>query len=164
MRNSTPVFRCGGLGKVGYNLAMDGKSRQRTRLWLARLLVAVVFVWNLQCALIFVFDPVSAMGAYQLSGAVGSATLQGVGVAFLMWNATYPAVIVSPNRFRSLFVVVLIQQVIGLVGETWIITHLGPGTEVLVGSILRFIIFDGVGLILLVIAFALTRKKNETDR
>lgn len=151
------------MSKVGYNLGMNAKSRQRMRLWTARLLVSIVFVWNLQCALTFIFDPVSVMGAYQLYGAVGSATLQGVGIAFLMWNTTYPAVIVSPNRFRSLFVVVLIQQIIGLIGEIWIIMNLGPGTEALAESILRFIVFDGVGLILLAVAFGLSGCKIKSD-
>ena len=144
--------------KVGYNLAMAVKLRQKVRFWVARVLVAIVFAWNLQCALAFIFDATSVMGAYQLYGSVGVATLQGVGIAFLMWNATYPAVIVSPDRFRSLFVVILVQQIIGLVGEAWIMMTLGPGTETLAGSIMRFIIFDGAGLVLLMVAFGLTRR------
>ena len=108
----------------------------------ARIAVALVFALNVQCALQFVLWPEAFAGAYELSGVAGEAAVRGLGVAFLMWNATYPPVIASPRRFRALYVVVLVQQAIGLVGETAILLGLPGGHEVLAASILRFIAFD----------------------
>lgn len=120
----------------------------------ARIAVAIVFVLNVQCALQFAFWPASFAGAYELSGVAGEAAVRGLGVAFLMWNATYPAVIASPRRFRALYVVVLVQQAIGLVGESAILLGLPAGHDVLAASILRFIAFDAAGLIVVAAAFA----------
>ncbi|BAK43585.1 hypothetical protein [Eggerthella sp. YY7918] len=122
--------------------------------WGVRAAFAIVFVANVQCAVSFVLWPAAYAPAYELAGATGSAAVQGIGVAFLMWNATYPAVIASPRRFRALAVVVLVQQVIGLVGESFIRATLPAGHAVLAASIDRFIAFDGVGLVLMAAAFA----------
>lgn len=120
----------------------------------ARIAVAAVFALNVQCAVQFVLWPESFAGAYELSGTAGEAAMRGLGVAFLMWNATYPAVIASPRRFRSLFAVVLVQQAIGLVGEAAILLGLPASHDVLAGSILRFIAFDAAGLAIMAAAFA----------
>lgn len=120
----------------------------------ARLAVAIVFALNVQCALQFVLAPGSFAAAYELSGVAGEAAVRGLGVAFLMWNVTYPAVIANPRRFRSLYIVVLVQQVIGLLGETSILLSLPTGHDVLAASILRFIAFDATGLALMAAAFA----------
>ena len=120
----------------------------------ARIAVAIVFALNVQCALQFVLRPDVFAGAYELSGTAGEAAVRGLGVAFLMWNATYPAVIASPRRFQALYAVVLAQQTIGLVGETAILLGLPGGHEVLAASILRFIAFDAAGLVLMAAAFA----------
>lgn len=127
----------------------------------ARIAVALVFALNVQCALQFVLWPGAFAGAYELSGVAGEAAVRGLGVAFLMWNATYPAVIASPRRFRTLYVVVLAQQAIGLVGETAILLGLPGGHEVLAASILRFIAFDAAGLVLMAAAFAWLRKREK---
>lgn len=58
----------------------------------------------------------------------GAAAVQGLGIAFLMWNATYPAVIASPLRFRAVAVIVLVQQAIGLAGESWLRFGCPPAT------------------------------------
>ncbi len=126
------------------------------RCWIARLLVFVVFCWNMACIISFLTEPNAVMGSYQLSGEVGRATIRGMGIAFLMWNATYPAVIVAPQRFRTLFIVVLAQQLIGLIGETWIMSGLTASMSVLSSSILRFVAFDAAGLVMMAIAFALS--------
>lgn len=120
----------------------------------ARIAVAIVFALNVQCALQFVLWPDAFARAYELSGTAGEAAVRGLGVAFLMWNATYPAVIASPRRFQALYAVVLVQQTIGLVGETAILLGLPAGHEVLAASILRFIAFDAGGLALIAAAFA----------
>lgn len=119
----------------------------------ARIAVAAVFLLNVQCALQFVLWPAAFAPAYELSGVAGEAAVRGLGVAFLMWNATYPAVIASPRRFRALFAVVLAQQAIGLAGETAILLSLPAGHDVLAGNVLRFIAFDGAGLAVMLAAF-----------
>lgn len=119
----------------------------------ARIAVALVFALNVQCALQFVLWPASFASAYELSGVAGEAAVRGLGVAFLMWNATHPAVIASPRRFRSLYVVVIAQQTIGLIGESAILLSLPAGHEILAESIQRFIAFDATGLVIMVAAF-----------
>lgn len=122
--------------------------------WTARITVAIVFALNLQCAMAFIVSPDTYAGAYELSGEVGSAMVRGLGVAFLMWNVTYPLVILEPREHKTLFAVVLVQQLVGLVGESFILLSL-EGHPLLASSITRFIIFDGAGLLLMGIAFIL---------
>ena len=104
----------------------------------------------------FAFAPADFAGAYELgsAGVAGQAAVRGIGIAFLMWNATYPAFIVAPQRFRVLGWVILAQQAIGLVGESLLFATLPAGHDVLASSVLRFIAFDGAGLVLMGIAFA----------
>lgn len=123
--------------------------------WFVRVAFAAVFVVNVQCALSFVLSPAGFAGAYELDGVAGEAAVRGIGIAFLMWNATYPAFIVAPQRFRALGWVILAQQAIGLVGESALLAGLPAGHDVLAASVTRFIAFDGAGLVLMGIAFAL---------
>ena len=122
--------------------------------WFARVSFAAVFVVNVHCALSFALFPVDFASAYELSGVAGEAAVRGIGIAFLMWNATYPAFIVAPQRFRVLGWVILAKQAIGLVGELLLLVGLPAGHDVLATSVTRFIAFDGVGLVLMGIAFA----------
>ena len=119
----------------------------------ARVAVAIVFALNVQCALQVALWPEAFAGAYELSGVAGQAAVRGLGVAFLMWNATYPAGIASPRRVRALHAVVLVQQLIGLVGETASLLGLPGGHDVLAASIQRFIAFDAAGLVLMMATF-----------
>jgi hypothetical protein len=84
--------------------------------------------------------------------------VRALGILFLMWNVTYLPVLVDPLRQRTLFVVVLVQQVIGLSGEIWILASLPPGHAALAASGLRFVVFDSTGLGLLLAAFLWTRR------
>ncbi|MBC2887778.1 hypothetical protein [Gordonibacter massiliensis (ex Traore et al. 2017)] len=119
----------------------------------ARVAVALVFAINVQCAVSFVLRPEAYAGGFELAGVPGAAAVRGLGVAFLMWNATYPAVIANPRRFRSLYAVVLAQQCVGLIGEAWIHCSLPAGHAALSASIERFIAFDAAGLALMAAAF-----------
>ena len=120
----------------------------------ARVAVALVFALNVQCAVSFVLWPGAYAGGFELEGVPGAAAVRGLGVAFLMWNATYPAVIANPRRFRALYAVVLAQQAVGLAGESWILLSLPAGHATLAASIERFIAFDAAGLVLMAAAFA----------
>jgi len=128
------------------------------KVWIARILVFAVFAVNMYCIICFIFLPGNYLNAYELIGVPGKAALQGIGVAFLMWNTTYPLVIVRPDKHRVLFLVVLAQQIVGLLGETFILLTLPGGHDVLASNITRFIIFDAAGLVLLTAAFFLSRK------
>ena len=128
----------------------------RKRIWIARVLVVLVFAIDVQCAVQFILWPDAYTAAYQVEGASAEAMVRTVGICFLMWNATYPPVFVHPDRYRVLFGVVIAQQLIGLVGEALLLTSLQPGLEVLASSIVRFIVFDAAGLVLLASAFLLT--------
>ena len=125
--------------------------------WIARLAVLIVFALNITCAIQFILHPVESATAYGLPHTQeAGAMAAGLGVAFLMWNVTYPAVIFSPSRFRALYVVVLLQQLVGLVGESFILWRLygaGLGSGLMASGITRFIIFDAGGLVLMLVAF-----------
>ena len=121
--------------------------------WFARLAFAAVFVVNVQCAVQFVLWPEAYTSGFELAGVPGATAVRGLGIAFLMWNATYPAVIASPLRFRAVAVIVLVQQAIGLAGESWLRFGLPAGHAALSASIERFILFDAAGLVLMAAAF-----------
>ena len=129
----------------------------RKAAWLARAAVFIVFCLNVMCAVQFIAEPAQYAAAYGLPATQeAGALVAGLGVAFLMWNVTYPAVIVSPRRFRALYVVVLIQQLVGLVGESfiwWRLIDAGLGGGLMAAGIMRFVLFDGGGLIVMLAAF-----------
>ena len=127
--------------------------RHRSSLWLARLVVGTVFLFNVTCALAFVIRPDRYAPAFEVSGVPGRVLVRGMGILFLMWNATYPPVLIRPDRYRTLFAVILVQQAIGLAGETWMWATLPSGHTALWTTGLRFIAFDGVGLVGMGLAF-----------
>ncbi len=138
--------------------------------WAVRACFAFVFVVNVQCALGFALTPEAYMGAYELAGVPGRVAAQGIGVAFLMWNCTYPLVIWKPQRHTTLAGVVLAQQVVGLIGESAIRATLPAGHDLLASSINLFIAFDAAGLLLMGISLAvflftrnLCSKRREID-
>ena len=120
----------------------DLPVRVRRAAWLARAAFLLVFAINVQCAASFVLWPDAYAPSFEVAGVPGAAAVQGLGIAFLMWNATYPAVIASPLRFRAVAVIVLVQQAIGLAGESWLRFGLPAGHAALSASIERFILFD----------------------
>lgn len=120
---------------------------------LCRACFGVVFAWNVLCAIQFLIAPADFAGAYQLDGVAGEAAVRGMGVTFLMWNATFPAFLADPDRFKALGVVALVQQIIGLMGEAIILFGLPVGYDALASSIARFIAFDAAGLLLMGISF-----------
>lgn len=128
-------------------------SRTHVFCWIARAAVLIVLCWNLDCALSFLLQPEGYLSAYELNGASGIAAIQGIAVAFLMWNATYPLVIISPLRFKALYAVVVAQQIIGLIGESCILASLDATHATLAASLTRFIAFDAAGLVIMALAF-----------
>lgn len=128
------------------------------RLNLARGLIGIVILFNLQAAVVFLFWPANYVPAFELEGAVGEAMLRGLGVLFIMWNVPYAVAMWNPLRYRISLYEALAMQTIGLVGETIILSRLPVVHNLARASISRFIAFDAVGLVLLIIAAWLTRK------
>ena len=129
-------------------------KRERIALWAVRIVFAAVFAVNVDCALSFIVDPGAYAGSYELAGVAGEAAVRGLGVAFLMWNVTYPGFIAKPQKWPVLGWIILAQQLVGLVGESLILAGLPAGHEVLCAGIRLFIIFDAAGLVLMAAAFA----------
>jgi hypothetical protein len=128
-----------------------------TRLWLGRVLIGLVFFWNIQCAIAFLVAPATFAPGFELSGPAGDAMVRGMGVLFLMWNVPYAVALWHPIRHRVSLCEALAMQAIGVVGESLILWSLGGGHPVAASSVQRFIVFDGAGLALLALAAWVTR-------
>lgn len=68
------------------------------RLWLTRLLIISVIVWNLQAALAFLLAPAIYAPTFELSGVPGQAAVRGIAVLFFMWNVPYLLAAWHPRR------------------------------------------------------------------
>jgi len=132
---------------------MNGRvNKLDFRLWAARLLIAVVVVWNLQCALVFLLTPGVFAPGFELTGVPGEAALRGIAVLFVMWNIPYLLALWHPHRQRISLWEALAMQAVGVIGESVILFTLPAGHATLQSSLLRFIIFDFSGLVALGIA------------
>lgn len=139
-----------------YNRRMECKNYNLAT-WLARAVVGIVFAVNVWCALSYILQPQVYSGNFELTSLPGEIVMQSFGILFLMWNATYPPVMLRPNTHRTLFSIILVQQCIGLAGETWLLFKLPAGHPALYSTGLRFIVFDGVGLLMMGAAFIYLR-------
>jgi len=128
--------------------------------WVTRAAIGAVFLMNVWCAVTFLGWPEDFTGSFEVGGAPGRAIVQAFGILFLMWNATYPAVIWRPRSHLALFAVILVQQVIGLAGETWLALSLPAGHPALSATAARFILFDGAGLALMLLAYFVLLRSN----
>jgi hypothetical protein len=129
-----------------------------SKLLIARLAILLVLLWNVQCALAFLFWPERFALSFELSGVPGEAAVRGMGVLFLMWNVPYAVALWHPLRYRISLYEASAMQAIGLMGESLILFSLSPAHATLHASLLRFIAFDGAGLILLLLAVWLVRR------
>lgn len=134
---------------------MSGRCDRR--LWAARTLIGLVVFWNLQAAFAFLASPGRYVPAFELAGVPGQAAVRGVAILFTMWSIPYLVACWQPRRNRLALGEALGMQLIGLIGEGFILSTLGSGYALLRVSILRFIVFDAAGLGLLVAASALAR-------
>lgn len=132
------------------------------RIWIARCLITLVVIDNLQAAILFLLKPSWFSPSFELTGAAGDAVIQGIGLLFAMWTVPYGFAMVEPVKNRISLIEALLMQTIGLVGESVLLYLLPAGHEVLTGAVGRFIVFDGAGLALLLAAFFLTRKIKDT--
>ena len=130
------------------------------KLWIGRVLIGIVLGWNVECALAFLTQPQHYTPAFGLAGAPGDAALRGIGVLFLMWNIPYLVALLQPRRHRlSLYEAVAIQA-IGFSGESLLFLSLPVDYPVMRASIARFMLFDGAGLVILLLSVWITCERN----
>ena len=126
---------------------------EKSHLWLARGLIALVTAWNLQAALAFILWPEQYTPGFELTGIPSVVAVRGIGILFVMWNVPYLVALWHPRRYRLVLGMTLVMQLIGLVGESLIWVTLPQEYTLLHASIRRFITFDASGLLLLGAAF-----------
>ncbi len=141
-------------------ISRDDSGRRPSLLWLARFVIGAVFILNVSCAIAFLLRPDRYAPGFELTGVQGRIIVQALGILFLMWNATYPLVVIHPGRYRTLFAVVLAQQTIGVIGETWLLSSLPAGHPALWATGVRFVVFDGLGLIGMAVLFWLLGRRS----
>jgi hypothetical protein len=127
------------------------------RLWSARLLIAVVVVWNLQCAVVFLLNPGMFAPGFELTGVPGEAAVRGFAVLFVMWNIPYLVALWNPRRYKISLWEALAMQAVGVIGESLILFSVPAEYVILHSSLLRFITFDAAGVLLLIGAIGLAR-------
>jgi hypothetical protein len=124
------------------------------------ILIGIVLFWNLQAAFLFIFNPAPFLPSFQLDGIAGRIMIQGLGILFLMWNVPYIFACWHPIKNRLSLIEANLMQFIGLTGETLLQFSLPASETALRTTAARFITFDGIGLILLLLALWITRPVN----
>ena len=120
---------------------------------IASVLISLVCVLNIQAGLYFYFNPQKFTAAYELTGIPGEISVAGVGLLFIMWNIPYFFALYNPIKFKISLIQANIMQIIGVIGETALLFRFSHAEHPqLANSLLRFIIFDSVGLLLLFLA------------
>jgi hypothetical protein len=136
-------------------------SRRKLRNWSARLLIFLVVADNFQAAILFLLHPESVAPSFELTGLTGDSIIQGIGLLFLMWCVPYIVALIDPASHRLSLFEAIIMQALAFVGETTLMVLLPIKLPTLENTILKFMVFDLAGLVLLLLASWLTRK--ETD-
>jgi len=147
-----------------YNFDMLANAQKHTRrsfFWLSRILIAGVLFLNLQAALLFITAPQDYTAAFEMTGVPGEAAVIGFGILFLMWQVPYFFALVNPSKYMISLYEAIFMQAIGFIAERLLYSHLLPVHSVLRSSILRFIVFDGIGLLLLICARCLLLIKRK---
>lgn len=137
------------------------KSRDQ-KIWIGRVLIGAVFLMNVQAAVLFLWQPENFAPSFELDGVIGAATIRGIGILFLMWNVPYFVALLNPVKYRISLYEALAMQAIGVVGETMLLLTLPSGHPILESSILRFVIFDSLGLLALLVAVWVTHSQGKT--
>jgi hypothetical protein len=135
------------------------------KIWIARALIGVVLIINLDAAFSFLFSPGDFAPAFELSGQPGIAMIRGVGLLFLMWNVPYVIALINPIQFSIALLSAVVMQAIGVIGETFILLSVTGSHPQITASTTRFIIFDAGGLVVLLLAGWIviqSQKRNST--
>ena len=84
--------------------------------------------------------------------------MRALGLLFLMWNVPYAFAAINPQKYRISLFEAILMQAIGLSGETLLLLGLPPSHQALRAATLRFIFFDGGGLLALILAALVPRR------
>jgi len=136
---------------------MNRNPQSENRNHIARVALLAVLFANLSAGIPYLARPADYVAAFELSGVPGEVAVRGFGLLFLMWAVPFIPAIIHPVKYRVAFVCVLAMQVIGLIGESLLLMALPAGHQALRATGLRFIAFDGVGLLILLIAYRISR-------
>ena len=128
--------------------------------FIARALIGYVVFVNLQSAILFLWKPDIYAPGFEISGFVGDTFIRSLGILFLMWNVPYLVALINPRKYRISLYEAIIMQTIGLVGETLLLLSFPKTHTLLYGSVSRFILFDSIGLLALIISAWLTRSES----
>lgn len=123
--------------------------------WISRILIGIVTFINLMAAFQFMLKPEIFTSGFELEGEPGAAMIQGMGLLFLMWNVPYIVAILHPVKHFVSLIETVAMQAIGVIGESALLLTLQGEHPQIMDSVLRFIIFDGGGLALLLTALTL---------
>ena len=151
--------------KATKGIAMNNASQSakpKGIMW-ARGFIALVLVSNLAAAIPFVCRPERFVGAFELAGVPGRAAVMGVGLLFVMWQVPYAFALAHPGRHWISVVEAVLMQLIGLGGETWLLSRIPLEHANLRGSILRFILFDALGALCLLAALGLVLASRRSE-
>ena len=130
--------------------------RLEYRKWIARGLIGIVVFFNLDAALSYLFKPALYAPGFELVGIPGEKMIQGMGLLFLMWNVPYLVALLDPFKHFPSLIEAVIMQGIGVIGESILLSTLIGTHPAMRSSTVRFIVFDGGGLILLLVALWIT--------
>jgi hypothetical protein len=114
---------------------------------------------NLQCAFAFLIAPQGFAPSFELTGVVGESMIRGMGVLFVMWNIPYIFAFIHPVRYKTSLLEAMLMQFTGFAGESLIWLSLPLQHEIVRSSIFRFMVFDGAGFIVLVIAWIILSRQ-----
>lgn len=131
-------------------------SKRKLRIWSARLLIFLVVADNFQAAILFLVHSESVAPSFELTGLIGDSVIQGIGLLFLMWCVPYVVALIDPAGHRLSLLESIIMQALAFVGETTLMILLPIKLPVLESTVLKFIVFDLAGLVLLLLAGWLT--------
>lgn len=135
-------------------------------IFIARIFIGFVFFVNIQAGFDFYFHPQKYSYAYELIGIPGNIAISGFGLLFIMWNIPYTFALWNPSKHWISLIQAVLMQLIGCIGEIALIFRIPENQYLLLqSSMLRFILFDCIGLLLLLIAFYLTKyAKNSLQK
>jgi hypothetical protein len=120
-----------------------------SRISISRIFIAIVLFFNLECALSFIISPQTFSTSFELMGEAGEIAVIGTGLLFIMWNIPYIFALIHPIKNKISLVEAVVMQGIGFLGESILYIQIGGQHAILKSSILRFMIFDGFGFLLL---------------
>jgi hypothetical protein len=133
----------------------------QTALWLARSLIGLVFLSNVQCGIVFLWTPALFVQGFEVQGVGGETLVRGLGLLFLMWSVPYAVAAWHPVQQRTALLEAIGMQALGLLGESYLLWLLpkgrvgAPDHLMLQLTALRFIAFDAAGLLFLLLALRL---------